>query len=87
LPLRVRRVAFERVIGSHRDRDFLALIDINYRQSLTFIEKTPELHHAVNPAVGARELIFGGTDADLCLSASDRRTLDMHVPSDIQFLS
>jgi hypothetical protein len=58
LPLRVRRVAFERVIGSHRDRDFLALIDINYRQSLTFIEKTPELHHAVNPALRPRLATF-----------------------------
>jgi hypothetical protein len=36
--LRVRGVAFEQVIGPDRDRDLLALINIDYRQSL-------DLHH------------------------------------------
>jgi len=36
--LRVGRVAFEQIIGSHRDRDFLALVNVDYRQSL-------DLHH------------------------------------------
>ena len=38
MPLWVARIAFEQVIGPHCDGDLLALIDVNYRQSL-------DLHH------------------------------------------
>ena len=39
MPLWVARIAFEQVIGPHCDGDLLALIDVDYRQSL-------DLHHS-----------------------------------------
>jgi hypothetical protein len=49
----VRHVAFEQVIGSHRDRDLLALVtSITGSPSIFITQYTPDLRHPYNQAMG-----------------------------------